>query len=427
MPGTSTTSLTVAEGPHTLITEPGRLWAPGQFVHVALASDPADVGMNAVVSHYDAATGRMDIVVGEGMTQGSGAFADWTITGSGPSTSLRQLGLPVPGDDLELVHHAIAIDETGLAYALRSVDALLGFTPLRQGAGTGQGANTVSIGWSGALGRLLMSVDNNAFGNTWPIDISGRAAVATNADNATRSATSGRADSSAGADYASHAGNADHVNGIGGWNYSNLNFNPPYLWSTAGDGQYQFLVQPGNLSVNYANSSNISNRSRNSDNADRFMGRQGEYWLNNGDSATRNIRNNGVLQLLCGIAGYGDTWWPTNASDERLKMEIADSTDDSLAKIMRLRFRQFRFRPELAWQSQEGDPDDHPATIKVDDGHAQEIETIDPEWVSDAGRYKAIDTLAMLADALHAAQQLGRLVDALQERVAVLEERTGLR
>lgn len=109
-------------------------------------------------------------------------------------------------------------------------------------------------------------------------------------------------------------------------------------------------------------------------------------------------------------------------------MEIADSTDDSLAKIMRLRFRQFRFRPELAWQSQEGDPEDHPATIKVDDGHlhtigviAQEIETIDAEWVSDAGRYKTVDTLAMLVDALHAIQQLARVVEALEERMAILE------
>ena len=70
----------------------------------------------------------------------------------------------------------------------------------------------------------------------------------------------------------------------------------------------------------------------------------------------------------------------------------------------------------------------------MDDGHlhtigviAQEIETIDPEWVSDAGRYKAVDTLAMLVDALHATQQLSRLVEALAERVRMLEGRTGLR
>ncbi|MBO9649606.1 MAG: hypothetical protein J7605_13930 [Variovorax sp.] len=313
-PGTSTTSLTVGEGTRTLITDPGRLWAPGQFVHIALASDPAGVGMNAVVGRYDAATGAMDLVVGEGMAQGSGTFADWVITGSGWPTTLRQLGLPVPGgpgDGAALANHAIALDATGEACALRSVDALLGFTPVRQGVGPGQGLEPVSIGWSATLMRLLVSVEGDAFGDAWPIDVSGRAAVATNAGNATRSATSGRADSSASADYAASASNAYMVNGIGGWTYNNLNYNPPYLWATAGDGQFQFLVQPGNLNVSYANSANYSNsagRASNADNADRFMGRQGEYWLNNGDTATRNIRNNGVLQLLCGLAGYGDIW-----------------------------------------------------------------------------------------------------------------------
>lgn len=218
--------------------------------------------------------------------------------------------------------------------------------------------------------------------------------------------------------YANSAGNANAVNGISGWSYTNLNYNPPYLWATAGSGDHQFLVQPGNLSVNYANSASYVDTANN---ANLFQGRDGNYWLNNGDTAVRNLRNNGVIQLLSGLAGFGDVWWPINISDERLKTDIEPTAEDSLAKIMRIVFRQFRFRTDLAWQSAPGDPEDHPATVYLDDGHlhpigaiAQEIETIDPEWVSDAGSYKGINTIAMLMDACHAIQQLGGRVRALE-------------
>lgn len=60
------------------------------------------------------------------------------------------------------------------------IPARLGFTPVQQGTGTGQNSNTVKIGWGGPW--LLLQVDSTNFGNTWPINITGNAASAGNAD-----------------------------------------------------------------------------------------------------------------------------------------------------------------------------------------------------------------------------------------------------
>ncbi len=60
--------------------------------------------------------------------------------------------------------------------------AALGFTPVQQGGGTGQGTNKVYLGWSGS--QLSLQVDSTNFGATWPIGISGNAATATSATSA---------------------------------------------------------------------------------------------------------------------------------------------------------------------------------------------------------------------------------------------------
>ncbi|MEY2687703.1 MAG: host specificity protein, partial [Pseudomonadota bacterium] len=49
----------------------------------------------------------------------------------------------------------------------------LGFTPVRQGGGAGQGPNTVFIGWLG--GALGLQVDATNYGATWPINVGGTA------------------------------------------------------------------------------------------------------------------------------------------------------------------------------------------------------------------------------------------------------------
>lgn len=48
---------------------------------------------------------------------------------------------------------------------------LLGYTPVQQGGGTGQGTNKLYIGWASSV--LNLQVDSTNFGSTWPINISG--------------------------------------------------------------------------------------------------------------------------------------------------------------------------------------------------------------------------------------------------------------
>jgi hypothetical protein len=211
------------------------------------------------------------------------------------------------------------------------------------------------------------------------------------------------------------ASNANAVNGISGWNYSNRNYNPPYLWATAGSGSDQFLVQPANLAVasaNYANSAGSAPANGGTaSNSNLFQGRDGSYWLNNADSAVRNIRNQAAANFIAGVAGIGDLWWPVNFSDERLKKDIAPTTVDSLSKIARMRFVGSRWRDDLEFQIGTDDRL-HPVGII-----AQEAELIEPEWISEAGTWKQPDQYALLMSAMHAIQQLRTQVAELAKLV----------
>lgn len=53
---------------------------------------------------------------------------------------------------------------------------VLGWVPVQQGGGTGQGANKLYMGWDG-VSKLLLQVDTTNYGSTWPISISGDAAT----------------------------------------------------------------------------------------------------------------------------------------------------------------------------------------------------------------------------------------------------------
>ena len=53
------------------------------------------------------------------------------------------------------------------------ITSRLGYTPVRQGGGAGQGSNTLYMGWSGSA--LLLQVDTTNFSSTWPISVSGDA------------------------------------------------------------------------------------------------------------------------------------------------------------------------------------------------------------------------------------------------------------
>jgi hypothetical protein len=60
--------------------------------------------------------------------------------------------------------------QQGSYYA--DIPARLGFTPVQQGGGAGQGSSKIYIGWLGSA--LGLQVDSTNFGDSWPIGISGR-------------------------------------------------------------------------------------------------------------------------------------------------------------------------------------------------------------------------------------------------------------
>lgn len=72
--------------------------------------------------------------------------------------------------------HAIS-DVTNLQTSLDAKQANLGFTPVRQGGGAGQGSSSLYIGWLGS--QLGLQVDATNFAGTWPISINGNAATVT--------------------------------------------------------------------------------------------------------------------------------------------------------------------------------------------------------------------------------------------------------
>lgn len=62
---------------------------------------------------------------------------------------------------------------TGIDYSM--VVSALGFTPIQQGGGTGQGTNKLYIGWLGS--QLGLKVDADNYGASWPINVTGNAAT----------------------------------------------------------------------------------------------------------------------------------------------------------------------------------------------------------------------------------------------------------
>jgi hypothetical protein len=62
------------------------------------------------------------------------------------------------------------------------IPSRLGFTPVRQGGGAGQGTDTIKIGWLGS--QLGLEVGTTSYGATWPINVSGSSSSGT-ANNAT--------------------------------------------------------------------------------------------------------------------------------------------------------------------------------------------------------------------------------------------------
>lgn len=116
----------------------------------------------------------------------------------------------------------------------------LGFTPIQQGGGTGQGTNKVYIGWATDASGLKAQADSTYLGN-----------IVTTAGGATK------APQAALADRAEVANNADKL-GVSGWGYTTWNstpytVSPLYLWCLPAAGSDMKPCSPSVLSVGAAN------------------------------------------------------------------------------------------------------------------------------------------------------------------------------
>lgn len=155
--GLSTASAAAIAASDSLLSALGKL----QAQVTGLATSKLDATANAV-SATKLETTRTIALAGD--VTGSGNF-----DGTGNLTIMAAVV-----DDSH--NHTIG-NVTGLQAALDAKQNNLGYTPIRQGTGAGQGANNVHIGW-GASG-LRLQVDETDFAQVWPINITGNAAAAT--------------------------------------------------------------------------------------------------------------------------------------------------------------------------------------------------------------------------------------------------------
>jgi hypothetical protein len=299
-----------------------------------------------------------------------------------------------------------AILDDGLRYALSFIAQLrdgVGFKvgvggPVKVGQNT---ADSLVIGYSTSLSKLIVTNDGNSFSNKWPIDVSGKADTATAADTATTATNANQLGGAVPAEYVRRdSANAFKlfwdspnsravivVDGVGRPAYS--------VWAAIPDrptNLNQFSNGPG-----YQTSGDVSN-----------------YAVQRIDSVTQ-LGNVGSGAMRANINGFGFVAWGVTPSDARLKKDIVPTREDSLYKISQIDFRQFRFRSDVT-------------QAPIDDGRlhrlgviAQELEMLDPAWVSDAGTWKAPDQQALLYAALHAIQQQHAVIAALQSRIETLE------
>lgn len=132
------------------------------------------------------------------------------------------------------------------------IPSRLGFTPIQQGGGTGQGTNKLYIGWLGS--QLGVQVDSTNYGASWPINVTGSAgSVAwTNVSGRPTALSQFSNDSgfitSAGRAYPRLVGGGD-IN----FNWSGQSGQPSWVWGGS-DGTNMYVYNPSNFSVNYASS-----------------------------------------------------------------------------------------------------------------------------------------------------------------------------
>jgi hypothetical protein len=277
--------------------------------------------------------------------------------------------------------------------------------------------------------RFDWANNNNNPTYLWGADNNGVAYIAWRAGMSVSYADSANYANSAGSAPANGgtAQNSNQVGGIGGWNYSGVGNNPPWLWSTDGNSQYQFLTAPNTLSVNYANSCDYSNRTGTVNNASGgyingtinafgYTGRQGNA------GATTNIMNtawvgNSVQQWVDG-SFIGNI--NMNISDERIKKNISPLArdHDSFMGIVPIKYG---FKDVSIWTD---DGVEHwgwsaqniASTLPIALVGGFEAKTLDGD-IQPAG----VDERPILTLTVLEVQALWAEVAALRERIAVLE------
>jgi hypothetical protein len=367
-----------------------------------------------------------------------------TAASNGPDGTVDP---PSSLDDQDRYHGAfIAMLRDGVGFSAGAAVAALGFTPVQQGDGIGQTAgstNKIKIGWS-AGSKLLVTVDSNNFGDIWPINADAASGLRSGGAVAGSKMTfnwSGQSGTppyvwggsdgvnmyvyqpsqmtvgtasnanacSGNAATASTASNANAVNGISGWNYSNRAKNPAYIWVTDGSASDQYLTQPGNISVNYANSAGSApaNGGTSAACSGNAATASSANSLGNGNVTALNLSGTNFI----GNVGGSQYWWPVNAlSDARLKKDIAPTVADSLGQITRMRFVGFRWRDDLDFEI--GDSTFNPVGVL-----GQEAKEIEPKWFSQPGEWMQPNQYAMLMSAMHAIQQLSTKVAKLSQLI----------
>jgi hypothetical protein len=139
--GTSTSSLVVAAGTKTLVTQAGKAWVVGQPVVVSRTSAPAAVQMWGTIFSYATATGTMAIEVPTDGVVGDGMHSDWTIA---------LAGRPGKADILTTYTQTPVIQmsqQISVPAGTRHIEALL--------CGGGDGGNA-SNGAGGDFGGLML-------------------------------------------------------------------------------------------------------------------------------------------------------------------------------------------------------------------------------------------------------------------------------
>jgi hypothetical protein len=270
--------------------------------------------------------------------------------------------------------------------------------PVKVGQNT---ADSLVIGYSTALSKLIVTNDGNSFSNKWPIDVAGKADTAGAADTATTAENANKLGGVAAASYVRGASVLTYVatyDGANDYVYWTVNGGPKFAYTgwSAVEGRPTNLSQFSN-GPGYQTAADLSN-----------------YAVQRQDSVL-SLGNQGAGLLRVNLNGVGLVGWPVSPSDARLKKDIAPTREDSLHKISQIDFRQFRFRTDAT-------------EMPIDDGRlhrlgviAQELEMLDPAWVIDGGTWKSPDQQVLLYAALHAIQQQQALISDLRERIHSLE------